>query len=76
MSMRVVKEQYWRKVVSGEYRVRTGRGFCGVGGSWRLNLECGHTIFRKASQRYPGRVKCRECAQMAEYLARERDDLP
>lgn len=79
MSVRAVKEQHWRKVVSGDYIANTGGGFCGIGGSWHLKLDCGHEAFRKASQKYPERVKCRECAKrawVAEYLAKERDDLP
>lgn len=37
-----------------------------VAKSIRLHLECGHELYRKASQGIPARARCRECERSSE----------
>lgn len=55
----------WRKVVSTTTRMNPGAGKSRfVGGSVRLDLECGHEWHRKISQGVPDRARCSACESL------------
>ncbi len=60
--MSLIPKSIMRKVIGSEYV-----GACQYTGyidrSIRLDLECGHQMFRKASAGVPLKAKCHECTR-------------
>lgn len=58
----------FRPVINSEY-VGASRYTGYIAKSIRLDLQCGHNQYRKASQGVPRQARCRECERAAEALA-------